>query len=154
MTDPATTPLRLTEAQRRHLEMSLGTILGEIEEAVVWFGRWPLPDRLHERALRDLAGIESLVRSMASRLGLAPSPDRPEPLRKLEALKGHWWSSALDCRSQVLRGYGAMDPFTGPRLDPLVDELAAALLGIGQPIGRAAPPEPPPHPEPSTPHDP
>jgi len=154
MTDPATTPLRLTDAQRRHLEVSLGHILGEIEEAVVWFDRWPLPSRLHERALRDLAGIESLVRSMASRLGLSPSPLRPDPFHKLEALKGHWWSSALDCRSQVLRGYGELDPFTGPSLDPLVEELAAALLRVGQPVGQAVLPEPSPHPESSTPHDP
>jgi len=132
MRESADPQLQLTQAQRRHLEVSLGQILREIEEAQVWFERWPLPGGHHEAALQDMEGLKSRIREMAEQLGLSPPLLRPDPRHKLEALASEWWSTALDCRSDVLRGYGTVDPSTGPRLDPLVEGLATALLKVGQ----------------------
>lgn len=125
-------PLLLTSSQRRHLEISLGQVIVELEEAVVWFKRWPLPDRWQEGTLRSIEAAEARVRAVASRLGLTPAPMLPDPHQKLQSLASHWWSTALDCRSEVLRGYGALHPATAPVLDPLVEEVAAVLLELGQ----------------------
>jgi hypothetical protein len=84
-------------------------------------------------ALRDLKTLEARIDEVAERLGLSPSSFRPNPLQRLEALASEWWTTALDCRSAVLRGYGEVDPSTGRLLDPLVEGLAAALLEAGQP---------------------
>ena len=124
--------LRITQAQRRHLEVSLGHILGGIEDAQVWLHRWPLPGHRQEVALRDLETLEARIHEVAEQVGLSLSAFRPDPLRRLKALASEWWSTALDCRSEVLRGYGTVDPSTGLRLDPLLDGLAAALLAVGQ----------------------
>ncbi len=132
MTKHDSSELRLTPAQRRHLEVSLGQILREIEEAAVWFRRWPLPGSRQEETLRDLEAAQAQIRTMAGHLGLSPFRLSPDPLHKLEALASDWWSTVLDCRSEVLRGYGEVDPSTGPLLDPLVEELAATLLGLAR----------------------
>lgn len=126
------TPPQFTLAQRRHMEVSLGHILSEIDEALVWFHRWPLPGPRQDRALKDLEALAVRIRDVTQRLGLSPSGLRPDPLQKLEALASEWWSTALDCRSEVLRGYGEVDPSTGPLLDPLMEGLAAALLNVGR----------------------
>jgi hypothetical protein len=122
--------VRLTPAQRRHLEVSLGQILREVDEAIVWFDRWPLSDARQEETLKKMEAVQSRILIMATELGLAPIRLRPDPRQKLEALVGEWWSTVLDCRSEVLRGYGEVDPATGPRLDPLVEELASFLLRL------------------------
>jgi hypothetical protein len=132
MTKQDFSELRLTPAQRRHLEVSLGQILREMEEAAVWFREWPLPGSCQEETLRNLKVAGSQIRAMAGKLGLSPLRLHPDPLHRLEALASDWWSTALDCRSAVLRGYGEVDPSAGPVLDPLVEELASTLLGLAR----------------------
>jgi hypothetical protein len=123
-------PLRLTPNQRRHLEVSLGKILTEMEEYSHSLQRWPLPGDSQDRALVSLAELEGRIAQVAESLGLRPSALRPDPARRLGALSSHWWETILNCRSQVLRGYGQLDPEIASRLDPLVDSLAGALLSL------------------------
>jgi hypothetical protein len=134
-------PLHLSSSQRRHLEISLGQVLAEMEEAALWFERWPLPEGIQDRARQALEDLRNRIRETARSLGLSPSGLRPDPVRRLESLAGHWWSTVLDCRSQVLKGYGEVDPAVAPRLDPRIEDLAASLLQLeGLPKGGKAGP--------------
>ena len=74
--------------------------------------------------------VRAFLAELERRLGFRPAALRPDPGRRLQALASHWWETVLNCRSQVLRGYGELDPETGPRMDPLLDEVAAALLSL------------------------
>lgn len=123
-------PLRLTVSQRRHLAVSFGKILDEMEELSHSLQRWPLPGDQQDRVLEALAELRETIAELARKLGFRPAALRPDPARKLQALASHWWETVLNCRSRVLRGYGELDPEIGPRLDPLLDEVAAALLNL------------------------
>jgi hypothetical protein len=127
--------LRLTSSQRRHLEISLGQVLNEMEEAALWFRRWPLPGESQDQVLAAMEALAEGIAEMTRDLGLRPAALRPDPRRKLESLASHWWETTLNCRSEVLRGYGELDPGTAPRLDPLVDRLAASLFRLAA-LGR------------------
>ena len=82
-----------------------------------------------------LRTVQSRIRRTAGRLGLSLLQTSVDPRRRLAALAGHWWGLALDCRSQALRGYGEVDPEVGGALDPLVNDLAAELIGLGGLLG-------------------
>lgn len=130
MRDPKDSPVHLTPSQRRHLELSLGHILLEMEEAGHWLERWPLPREAQDQTRNALKDLGARVIAVAEELGLSPTGLRPDPRRKIESLASHWWTTVLDCRSQVLRGYGEVDADTARRLDPLVDDLASSLMGL------------------------
>lgn len=135
MTSRGERALRLTSSQRRHLEVSLGQVLNEMEEAALWFKRWPLPGESQDKVLAALEALAEGIGEMTRNLGLRPAALRPDPRRKLASMASHWWETTLNCRSQILRGYGELDPGTAPRLDPLVDQLAASLFRLAA-LGR------------------
>jgi hypothetical protein len=91
-----------------------------------------------DRIVTALEAVGGTVRETAEKLGLALNQSGPDPYRRLSALAGHWWGLALDCRSRALRGYGEVDPRVSAVVDPLVNRLAAELLGLG---GQAEEPE-------------
>jgi hypothetical protein len=128
----------LTEGQRRHLEGSLRQLDSEIEEAILWFRESSPPGADTGRIVAALEAVGGTVRETAEELGLTLNQAGPDPSRRLAALAGHWWGLALDCRSRALRGYGEVDPRVAAVVDPLVNRLAAELLGLG---GQAEEPE-------------
>jgi hypothetical protein len=101
-----------------------------MEETSDWLERWPLPGDLQDRTRNALEELRGKVLTVAMDLGLSPTRHLPDPRRKMQALTSHWWTTVLDCRSQVLRGYGEVDQATALRLDPLVDDLAASLMEL------------------------
>lgn len=128
----------LTDGQRRHLEGSLRQLGSEIEEAILWFRESSPSGADTGRIVAALEAVRGTVRETAERLGLTLNQASPEPNRRLAALAGHWWGLALDCRSRALRGYGEVDPRVAAVVDPLVNRLAAELIGLG---GQAEEPE-------------
>lgn len=130
MSDPGTRRLRLNSSQRRHLEITLGRLLLEMEDSGYWLERWPGSDGTRDHVRQTLEGVQEKIRERSQELGLSPMARRVDPRRRLESLASHWWSSVLDCRSQVLRGYGELAEGTAPLLDPIVDELADAMMGL------------------------
>lgn len=130
MSDLGSGPLGLTSSQRRHLEITLGKLLLEMADSDYWLDRWPGPDRSRDTIRQALERIQEKIRERSRELGLSPRTRRVDPRRRLESLASHWWSSVLDCRSQVLRGYGELADDTATRLDPVVDELADAMMAL------------------------
>jgi hypothetical protein len=117
------------------LEISLGHVLAEMEDAAHWFRQWPLPEEVQRQVMDALEDLHEQIRELAAGLGLSPVIPRPDPMRKLRSEATHWWTTILDCRSQVLRAYGELNPAVGPRLDPRIQELAASILAL-ESLGR------------------
>lgn len=142
--------LRLTAAQRRHLEVSLGRLQSELAEARSWFAERPVPGVSPSDLVAGLEALEGRVQEVALRLGLSPADLRPDPRQKLQAWASSWWTIALDCRSKGLRGYGEVDAAAAALVDPIMEDLAGAFLALGRlasdpgpPSGSEAPQVPP-----------
>lgn len=122
---------RLTIAQKRHLEVSLGRLLLEMDEAVRWFAERPVPGVPPSDLAAALEALQFRTREAARVLGLSPADLRADPRKKLQAWSSSWWTVALDCRSNSLRGYGELDPGAAAAVDPVMEGLADAFLALG-----------------------
>ena len=133
MTDAA--PPKLTETQRRRLEVRFGRLAVEARR---------LLERLDREAelgvggrARRLAEIGAEIRGLlvaldgaARRLGLSLERPGPDLLREVGAWAALSWTRVWDCRPVRLTGGGPLDPRARAPLERSVDQVADRLEKI------------------------
>jgi hypothetical protein len=130
---------RLTEAQRRHLAITLGLVqqqLRAVETALTLPAAQEglvtqvedLPTAFRQDAAEIIARINQQVTALAGQFDL---PRREgSRLRWVRAILGILWSDLEDARAARLRGYGNVDPALAGVLDPSIEMLQMELRSL------------------------
>jgi DNA repair ATPase RecN len=119
----------LNENQRRYVATHLHLLL----EDMALLGQMPeldRPERQYRRLRGALVEVEAEARQMMRELELPPR--REHSLRqRVHAAANVWATRAHELSAKRLRAYGEVQDGLAARLDPLVAELRARLLELG-----------------------
>ena len=132
--------LPLTEPQRRRFAV----ILASLEDALVNIERQAsdtapdarrltalehdLPPDFAERAAPAIAVLRARLRALADAMHLETHHE--SRTRRIGAMLTSQMNQIQDSYARKLRGYGKVDPELAPRLDPVVEEMEAALADL------------------------
>jgi hypothetical protein len=128
----------LSEPQSRALSVGVRRLWGTLDQLDQLLTA-PPGDDFHEvdfdiaaadvHALRnEIEDVRCNLRRLAYWLRI--TPDRRSTRAMFAALASSAWTTAEDLHPNKLRGYGAMDPDTARVLAPLIEPIAAGLLGL------------------------
>jgi hypothetical protein len=126
---------RLTEGQRRRLEVRLSGLVAEAREWLDWSRREREDDDSEPLdwlvALRtELSHLIETIERTATSVGVSTQRREAEPERQVAGWASIWWASILDCRPEALAGFGRVDPELARQLEPATEEMAACLFRI------------------------
>ncbi|HEY4953601.1 MAG TPA: hypothetical protein VII02_01820 [Gemmatimonadaceae bacterium] len=137
MPSPAPEAPLLNEHQHRHFEVYLSMLqdaLAEIEalaapaagrpDGLIWYHD-DLPSGFDTAILPLLVSLRESIRQLAMLLDVAPQ--RRSRLRLIRALATSAIVRLDDSYAEKLRGYGAVDPRAGPRINPILDQIRTDL---------------------------
>lgn len=125
--------VRLTEGQRRRLQVVFRSLLAEARELLDWCAQPaerrdnPRPDWISAVA-DELVVLIDRVRQTAATLDIPVETLEISPEHHVAGWSATWWSAILDCRPSALRAYGAVDSEVRRVLEPAVAEMAKRLL--------------------------
>jgi hypothetical protein len=145
--DPPPAEPRLTEAQRRHLAITLGLLQQQLREVETMLAlpapqeglateAEDLPSSFGHEATGIIARINHRVAALAGRFDL---PRREgSRFRWVRSVLGILDNDLEDARAEKMGGYGAVDPALAAVLDPGIGQLqqdVRALQGLLEPSG-------------------
>lgn len=117
----------LNDNQRRHLATAFHLLAEDLERLQVLAG---VPTDIHDRVDAVLHSVRQVVHDLK-----LPPPRHRDALHSVSVVAGTWAMRAHELRASRLRGYGPVHPALGDRLDPLIDQLQAALYALADASG-------------------
>lgn len=140
--------LPLTEPQQRLLSVGVRQLSDLIDriDALLEPTQTPTSGHILDNDVDAAAAAAARRLLQDARAGLGElrglvgaTPDHQSRRGMLGALASSAWTIAEDLHPRRLRGYGAVDPRAAEQISPVVDQLAAALLGVASALNRPAP---------------